>query len=126
MAFHPLDDFAQKTIPLLAKTSDPKNDFLQGDAGEDGLVHQNGCKDIAVPREEFLQKRGATAGWGNDKDGLADRLSFEAGKENMVQGPSHGDHDPERRKENHKRGHDHPAAETERLPQIGVKEGFGS
>ena len=125
MALHPVDDFAQKAVFLLAEAGDAQDDLLDRDAGEDGLVHQNGGKNLAVPGEKFLQKSGAAAGWGDNKNRLADDLPPEARKKNVIQSPPNCNHHPKRREEQHESGHNHPASEPERLAQIRVKKRLG-
>ena len=125
-ALDPGDDQAKKTVALSAQAGDGEDDFLDGDAGENGLIHQHWGKDLPVSGEEFLQEGGAAAGWRDDKDGPADFLAPEPGKEDVVQGPTDGDHDPKAGEKKKKEGGDQPAPRPEGLPQIGVEKGFGS
>jgi len=125
-AFDPGDEQAEETIPFPAEAGDGEDDFLDGDAGENGLIHQHRGKDFPVSGEKFLQEGGAAARWRDDKDGPADFLALEPGKEDVVQGSPESDDHPKAGEKQEKKGGDQPAPEPERLPQIGVEKGFGS
>ena len=50
------------------------NEFLDRDAGKDGLVHEDGGEGVAIFGEEFLKKGGAASGRGDNKYGLVNLL----------------------------------------------------
>jgi len=106
--------------------SDGVNEFLDRDAGKDGLVHENWGEGTAIFGEKFLKKGGAAAGRGNDKDRLVNLLSAEAGIEDMVQEAPDGHDDPEAEEQVKEEGDDHPASELERASQVVQIKSFGS
>ena len=101
------------------------NEFLDRDAGKDGLVHKHGGEGAAIFGEEFLKKGGAASGGGNDKYGFVNLLPAEARVKDMVQGAP-DDHDyPEAAEQEKEKSDDHPASELERACQVVQIKSFG-
>ena len=73
--------------------------FLDRDAGKDGLVHQNGGEHIPISRQDFLEKGGAAPRGGDDKDRLADFLATKARVKEVIQCPSDRHDDPKQGQE---------------------------
>lgn len=101
------------------------NEFLDRNAGKDGLVHEDRGEDGAIFGEEFLKKGCATAGRGNDKYGLVNLLPAKARVKDMVQGAPDEHDDPKAAEQEKKKGDDHPASELERACQVVQIKSFG-
>ena len=71
------------------------NEFLNRDAGKDGLVHEDGGEGVAIFGEEFLKEGGAATGRGDDEYGIVNLLPAEAGIKDMVKGAPNDYDDPE-------------------------------
>ena len=125
-ALDPGDEQAQEAVAPRAEASDAQDEFLDRDAGKDGLIHEDRGEGVPVSGEKFLQEGGAAAGRGDDEDGPADLLPTKGGKEDVVEGPADRHDDPEGAKEQEKEGGDQPAARAERLPEVSVEESLGS
>ena len=101
------------------------NEFLNRDAGKDGLVHEDRGKSGAIFGEEFLKKGGAAAGRGDDKYGLVNLLPAKAGIKDMIQNAPDEHDDPEAAEQEKEKSDDHPASELERACQVVQIKSFG-
>jgi hypothetical protein len=124
VALDPRGKISKETSFLLACLSDGMNQFLDRDAGEDGLVHQNGGEHIPVSGQDFLEKGGATSWGGDDKDGLADFLPAKARIKEVVQCPSDGHDDPKQGEEGQEKCDNHPTTQLKGFTEIGKIQGF--
>jgi len=125
-ALDPGDEQAEKAVAAGAQSGDAEDDFLDRDAGKNGLIHQHRGKDLPVSGEQFLEEGGAAPRRGDDEDRPANLLASEPGEKDVVEGPADGDHDPESSEQQQKKGGDQPAAGAERLAEVGVEESLGS
>lgn len=101
------------------------NEFLDRDAGKDGLVHENGGEGVTVFGEEFLKKGGAATRRGDDKYRLVNLLPAEAGIKDMIQKAPDEYDDPKAAEQEKEEGDDHPASELERACQVVQIKSFG-
>ena len=125
-ALDPGDEQAEEAVASGAEAGDAEDDFLDRDAGKNGLIHEDRGKDLPVPGEQFLEEGGAAAGRGDDEDRPANLLASEPREKDVVQGSANRDHDPESGEQQQKKGGDQPAAGAERLAEVGVEESLGS
>lgn len=82
------------------------------------MVHEDRGESGAIFSEEFLEKSGATTGWGDDEDGLGDFLPPKVGIKEMIEGATDDDHHPEKGEEKQEKGDDDPAAEVEGASEV--------
>ena len=101
------------------------NEFLDRNAGKDGLVHEDRGEGVAIFGEEFLKKGGAASGRGDDEYGLVNLLPAKARIKDMVQGAPNDHDDPEAAEQEKEEGDDHPASELERACQVVQIKSFG-
>ena len=101
------------------------NEFLNRDAGKDGLVHEDGGEGVAIFGEEFLKKGGAATGRGDDEYGLVNLLPAKAGIKDMIQNAPDEHNDPEAAEQKKEKSDDHPASELERACQVVQIKSFG-
>jgi len=99
-------------------SGDGVNKLLDRDAGENGLVHENGGEGATIFGEEFLKKSGPAAWRGDDEYRLVNLLPAKAGIKDMVQKAPDDYDDPEAAEQTKEEGDDHPASELERACQV--------
>ena len=101
------------------------NEFLDRNAGKDGLVHEDRGEGVAIFGEEFLKKGGAATGRGDNKHGLVNLLPAKAGIKDMIKNATDEYDDPKATEQQKEEGDDHPAPELERACQVVQIKSFG-
>ena len=101
------------------------NEFLDRNAGKDGLVHEDRGEGVAIFGEEFLKKGGAATGRGDNKHGLVNLLPAKVRIKDMIQKAPDEYDEPKAAEQEKEEGDDHPASELERACQVVQIKSFG-